>query len=123
MQKHVVEDSFVSIYYDDNATPHRTEETEYVLTIGNIDSIKAPENSYDLNPVEKILAIVSQRVHIQGKQYFSIPVFREAINAELTKMNSTGEAQRLFHSLFSLWVSRLQQVVENGGERLDDRWE
>ena len=114
--------------YDDNCTSHKSDkkkgvDMEEIRRLIGIDRLNMSARSYDLNPVEKIHALVSEVVYDHRKKvYTTAPALRQAVVGELKRLNESGKAAHLFQSFKSKFVSRLQECVDKNGDRLADKW-
>ena len=57
-------------FVQDKAPPHRPKFIENFLNSKNINVLKWPGNSPDLNPMENLWAEIVKRVYSEGKIYF-----------------------------------------------------
>ena len=67
------------IFQQDNASCHRSRKTMGWLRDMDIEVMEWPALSPDLNPVENLWSIVSERVYSLGKQYSSTSALRNAV--------------------------------------------
>ena len=84
------EQNFKPIYFQhDNAPPHVSRATKNSLAEWGLDVIKWPANSPDLNPVENVWKLLSDRVYASGKQYNSKKQLEKAIREAYEELDPT----------------------------------
>ena len=107
--KPYLDDEFSPILVHDNASPHRSKRTTAALVEAGIDVERLPPLSPDLNPIEKVWAILKR--NLIGRS-FNRP--EELIDATLEAWN--GISRETIRGLYGRWVGKLEEVVENDGE-------
>ena len=108
--------------WDDQAAAHRAKHTIEQHAARRITRLVQVAKCQDLQLAEKMLALVSKGVYAENKQYESVGQLHAALEQELTRLNISGEAQRIAASLWAKLPSRLQIVVEGDGSFAPDRW-
>ena len=97
------------ILLDDSAKPHRTNLIKTWLTDNNIESIKWPGNSPDLNPIENLWAILKFKLRRR-----SINSKRKLIEEVIKIWNYEVDSQ-LLKDLSDSMQSRIKELLKNKG--------
>lgn len=98
----------------DNAPIHVSRSTKQWLSANNVTTIDWPPLSPDLNPIENLWGILSQKVYANGKQYTDVHSLKAAITQEWSRLNS-----QTLQNLAVSMSSRLFQVAARRGGPTD----
>lgn len=100
------------IFQDDNDPKHRSKNVSIYKEEYNIQSLVWPSNSPDLNPIENVWYLLKRKLH--GKEYDSVENLKNNIINEWNKLDNN-----IINNLINSMPKRLQQVIENNGDRID----
>lgn len=98
------------IFQQDNAPIHTAGLVLDWFKEKNIDIMKWPALSPDLNPIENIWGIMSNRIYSNGRQYESLQQLKCEINRTWAEI-SKSELENLINSM----PKRMEEVVRNSG--------
>lgn len=98
----------------DNAPPHRAVKTKEGLEEQSFSTIDWPALSPDLNPIENVWGLLVQKVYVGGKQYFSVPALKAAIQKAWDELTQEELAPFL-----NSMRKRLCQVIERQGKHIN----
>lgn len=98
------------VFQHDNAAVHTAKLTKTFLAERNIPQLDWPAISPDLNPIENVWALLSQRVFANGRQFDTIRQLRSAIINEWTNLD-----QNVLQKYIASMPRRLQHVIINKG--------
>ena len=100
-------------FVHDNAKPHiASPAKEFIANFINIEH-QHPPNSPDLNPIEKVWALLKDNVYEgEAKVYDSVPKLRDSISKEWEKIEQS-KIQKYINNLFT---KRLDACIENDGD-------
>ena len=97
-------------FQQDNPPIHFARVRKQFFASKNIPLLEWPAVSPDLNPVENLWSIVSQRVYGNGRQFGTLKELKCAIQEEWAKIDNS-----MLHSLINSMPFRLSQVIFNNG--------
>lgn len=98
------------IFQQDNAPIHKSRETMAWFESKNIEVMRWPAYSPDLNPIENLWGILSRKVYENGRQFSSIQELRGEVNRcwqEIQPMT--------LQSLINSMPNRIFEVIKNHG--------
>ena len=101
------------IFMHDNAPPHRAKSTAKFLEMKKIEVLEWPPLSPDLNPIENLWGILSNKVYCDGKTYKNTTDLWDVIIKAWHELPLT-----LFQKLYDSMGKRLVNVLERGGRRI-----
>lgn len=103
-------DKNVSVFQQDNATPHKSKDTLTWLKDNGINVIDWPAKSPDLNIVENIWGIISNLLYSEKINYESIPALKEAIKKQFDLISL-----ETISNLYESFPNRLTDVLLRKG--------
>lgn len=98
------------IFQQDNAAIHVSKASKQFFEDRKIDLLGWPACSPDLNPIENVWGILSNKVYSNGRQFENVAEIKKAIIEEWTKI----EEQTLKNLVISM-PKRLAEVISNHG--------
>lgn len=101
------------IFQQDNAPIHVARYTKDFFADKKIDLLQWPAKSPDLNPMENLWAILSQRVYSHGRQYSTLKELKEAIVLEWSKIDDS-----VLQNLINSMPRRVLQVISKKGDTI-----
>ena len=101
------------VWMHDNATPHSAAATQAYLEGRGIPVLKWPALSPDLNPIENIWGIMSQKLYTNGKSYQNTNELWEAIVHTWHSLDAA-----VFRKLYNSMQKRMALVLESNGKRI-----
>lgn len=99
------------IFQQDNARIHVSRETKRWFTAKGVQVMEWPACSPDLNPIENLWGILSQRVYANNRQFNSILELIRAIKAEWCRIEPG-----IITNLIGSMIKRLNDVLLKGGD-------
>jgi DDE superfamily endonuclease/Tc3 transposase len=102
-----------AIFQHDNASIHKSSMTTEWLANENIDVMRWPACSPDLNPIENLWSIMARVVYNEGRQYSSIKDLKEGVLRAWSFIEQTT-IQNLVNSM----TDRCAKVLEAQGEKI-----
>ena len=103
-----------SIFQQDNAPIHVSNETLNWLDANEIDTLEWPPQSPDLSPIENIWALLTSRVYANGKVYNSTSELWTAVKREWDKLTAANMAP-----YYSGMHDRILNVIQEKGKKID----
>lgn len=100
------------IFQQDNAAIHSSNQTKSFFASRNTEVLEWLAISPDLNPIENLWGILSQRVYAHGRQFDSLSHRKVAIQEEWAKIDAP-----VLESLISSMPQRLSDVISAKGGR------
>lgn len=101
------------LFMQDNAPSHSAKFTSKFLSDNDIEKMKWPPNSPDLNPIENLWGIVKSKLYKNGKKYKNKDLLWEAILSEFKKIEKK-DIKKLTSSI----NSRIFNLILNNGKNL-----
>lgn len=98
------------IFQQDNAAIHNAKATKRFFSDRNINVMEWPAISPDVNPIENIWAILSQRVYANGRQFETVKDLRTCIEHEWKNIPLTT-----FRSLIESMPRRINAIIISKG--------
>jgi len=98
------------IFQQDNAPIHTARLTKAFFKESQIPVLEWPARSPDLNPIENLWGILSQRVYANGKQFSTLKELKEAIMREWEKLDI-----QMLQNLVNSMPGRIVKVLNNKG--------
>lgn len=102
------------IFQQDNAAIHSARYTKNFLDEKNVPLLQWPAISPDLNPIENLWRIITQRVYSGGRQFETLLQLKTAIQEEWQKIDLST-----LQSLVNSMPRRLISVINNKGGRIN----
>lgn len=102
------------VFQHDNCPIHASRATKQWLNAQKINCMDWPSLSPDLNPMENLWAVLTQRVYCNGRQFTTRQSLIEAIRFCWENMEMT-----IIDSLFNSMKNRCIKVLLNRGDFLD----
>lgn len=104
------------IFQQDNASIHTSKETLEWFRRREISVLDWPSRSPDLNPIENVWSLLSQRVY-RGKQFQNLGELRQEVKESVDYLNRC-EIHKMKKIRDSI-QARLRKVIENKGEKIN----
>ena len=102
------------IFQQDNAPIHFANTTQNWMDLQNIERIKWPSNSPDLNPMENIWGIISHKVYHGGTKYKDKDTLWDVIQDAWNNI-----APETFHNLAKSMKKRCTKVLKRNGKYIN----
>jgi transposase len=100
------------MFQQDNASIHNAKSTKEWFTSRNVEVMKWPARSPDLNPIENLWGILVRRVYADGRQFETVGDLKASIQEEWTKI----EAEVLEKLINSMQNRVFNVILKNGGQ-------
>jgi len=110
------------LIWDDQASSHRTRATQEAHLTRKTQRLLDSPKMQDCQLVEKMLALVSNKLYASNRQFHSVGELMKALQTTLTDLHQTGEGVRVAQLLWAKLPARLQAIVEGDGGFCADRW-
>ena len=101
------------IWMHDNAPAHRASYTREFFQRKGMEVLQWPACSPDLNPIENIWGILSQRLYCDGRTYHNTTELWEAVSVEWRRIG-----QETIQNLYNSMSRRMMDVLEANGQRI-----
>lgn len=97
-------------FQQDNAPIHCAKHTKSFFSSSQIPLLEWPARSPDLNPIENLWGILSQKVYSNGRQFGTLKELKDAINQEWAKIDT-----KVLENLINSMPGRVLKVLNNKG--------
>ena len=101
------------IWMHDNAPAHRAAHTKEYFERKGMEVLQWPARSPDLNPIENVWGILSQRVYAHGKTFNNTTYLWEAVSAEWRQIK-----QETIKNLYNSMPKRMVDALQANGKRI-----
>ena len=101
------------IWMHDNAPAHRASYTREFFQRKGMEVLQWPARSPDLNPIENVWGILSQRLYCDGRTYHNTTELWEAVSVEWHQIG-----QETIQNLYNSMPRRMMDVLEANGQRI-----
>lgn len=98
-------------FQQDNASIHASKKTKLFLENKNIPVLPWPACSPDLNPIENVWGLLSQKVYAHGRQFQSVRELKQSLTEEWNNLEPD-----ILKSLIDSMPRRLQHVIIAKGD-------
>ena len=97
-------------YQQDNAPIHTSKSTKHWLQVRNVETLRWPTRSPDLNPIENLWGDLARRVYANGRHFTSLVELKSTIEEEWYKTDP-----ELCQKLISSMKTRIYEVIRRNG--------
>lgn len=101
------------IWMHDNAPAHRAAHTKEYFERKGIEVLQWPARSPDLNPIENVWGILSQKVYANGRTFSNKEDLWEAVSAEWRQIR-----HETIKNLYDSMPKRMVDVLQANGQRI-----
>ncbi|CAK9803449.1 Transposable element Tc3 transposase [Anthophora quadrimaculata] len=98
------------IFQHDNAAIHRAKTVQTWFQTVNVEVLRWPSRSPDLNPIENLWGILARRVYTNGKQYCNTMELKNCIKEAWSQIES-----ETLHKLIDSMPKRIFEIIKNKG--------